>query len=223
MKRSTLIFLFSVFILLNFFTSFKLNAQNKEKETIVLVSTDLGNIKVKLYNKTPKHRDNFINLVKKGIYDSTLFHRVIASFMIQGGDPNSKNAKPGQALGNGEVGERIPAEFDSTLYHKRGVLAAARDGNPQKASSSCQFYIVQGRKFTEAELNNISLQTGKKFNKEKIKTYTTIGGTPHLDGDYTVFGEVIEGMDVVDKIATIQKDRNDRPLKDIRMKMVIVN
>lgn len=193
-------------------------------ETIVQISTDYGNIKLKLYNRTPGHRDNFIKLIKQNAYNGTLFHRVIKGFMIQGGDPESKTAKLGQMLGNGEVGPRIPAEFDSTLFHKRGALAAARDDNPAKASSSCQFYIVQGRKFTEQQLNDMSKATGIKFSKEKIQAYTTIGGAPHLDGSYTVFGEVIEGIEAVDKIAGVDVDVNNsyRPLKDIKVTIKIL-
>ncbi|MDD5569619.1 MAG: peptidylprolyl isomerase [Bacteroidales bacterium] len=213
--------IFSIFIVLSF--AVKKNFY-RSGETIVQISTEYGDIKIKLYNQTPGHRDNFIKLIKQNVYNGTLFHRVIKGFMIQGGDPDSKTAKPGQMLGNGETGPRIPAEFDSTLYHKRGALAAARDENPAKASSSCQFYIVQGRKFTEQQLNDMSKATGIKFSKEKIQAYTTIGGAPHLDGSYTVFGEVIEGMETVDKIAGVDVDVNNnyRPLKDIKVTIKIL-
>ncbi|MFA6923053.1 MAG: peptidylprolyl isomerase [Bacteroidales bacterium] len=211
--------IFGVFVIFSFMVK---KNNYRAGETIVQISTELGNIKLKLYNQTPGHRDNFIKLVKQNVYDGTLFHRVIKGFMIQGGDPESKTAKPGQMLGNGETGPRIPTEFDSTLFHKRGALAAARDDNPVKASSSCQFYIVQGRKFTEQQLKDMSKTIGMKLNKEKIQAYTTIGGAPHLDGNYTVFGEVIEGIEVVDKIAAIEVDANNRPLKDIKVTMKIL-
>ena len=190
---------------------------------IVLVSTEYGDIKIRLYDETPMHRDNFLKLVSQGFYDSTLFHRVIRQFMIQGGDPNSRHAVAGAQLGDGDVGYTIPAEIRDTIYHKRGVLAAARDNNPAKASSGCQFYIVQGKVFSNEELDVIEGQTGKKFTPVQRKIYTTIGGTPHLDGNYTVYGEVIEGMDVVDKIAAVATDTNDRPARDVRMKIKLLN
>lgn len=189
---------------------------------VVLITTDLGKMKVRLYDATPKHRDNFIKLVQQGFYDSLIFHRVIKGFMIQGGDPKSKHAKPGEMLGNGDVGYTIPAEFVDSLYHKKGVLAAARDNNPQKASSGCQFYIVQGKVFTDQELDMMEQQRGKKWTAEQRKTYTTVGGTPHLDGNYTVYGIVVEGLDVLDKIATVPTAPGDRPLQDVRMKIALV-
>lgn len=193
-----------------------------EKFTRVKISTDFGDMIVKLYNKTPKHRDNFIKLVNEHFYDSLLFHRVIANFMIQGGDPNSKNAQPGEMLGNGDVGYTIPAEFDSTLFHKRGALCAARTDNPEKASSGCQFYIVQGRKSSDPELDNISMRNGFRYTSAQRMTYKMNGGTPFLDNNYTVFGEVETGIEVVDKIAAVQKGAADRPLQDVRMKMEII-
>jgi cyclophilin family peptidyl-prolyl cis-trans isomerase len=144
---------------------------------------------------------NFIKLVGEGFYDSLLFHRVIKDFMIQGGDPQSKNAAAGQPLGMGDVGYKIPAEIVDTLFHKKGVLAAARDGNPQKASSGCQFYIVQGKVMSEEEMNMAETRMGMKFSEAQRKAYSTVGGTPWLDKNYTVFGELIEGLDVLDKIA----------------------
>ncbi|MGP8215165.1 MAG: peptidylprolyl isomerase [Bacteroidia bacterium] len=247
-----------------------------EKETKIKIHTTMGDIVVKLYNQTPKTRDNFIKLVKEKFYDSTLFHRVIQTFMIQGGDPNSKSAKPGVMLGNGETGYTVPAEFVPGLFHKKGALATARQGdqvNPTKASSGCQFYIVQGKKFTdgaldtmeqrmnmgikqqiftkiinmpqnmelkkkfikfqnesnidslqaltktiEPEIDSIYDKSDKfKFSPEQRKAYTTVGGTPQLDNNYTVFGEVIEGLDIVDKIAAVKTDRNDRPVEDVRI------
>ena len=193
-----------------------------ENETKVKITTDFGDIVVKLYNKTPKHRDNFIKLVKDHFYDSLLFHRVIESFMIQGGDPKSKDAAPGTMLGMGDVGYTIPAEFDSSLYHKKGALCAARTNNPEKASSGCQFYIVQGKKSSDAELDQISKYNHINYTPKQRMTYKMNGGTPFLDMNYTVFGEVVSGIEVVDKITAVQKDNNNRPLSDIRMKMEIL-
>lgn len=242
-----------------------------EKRTLVKLETTMGNITVALYNETPKHRDNFIKLVKEGVYDSTLFHRVIKQFMIQAGDPDSKNASDTAMLGSGDVGYTIPAEFNPKFFHKKGVLAAARQGddvNPEKASSGCQFYIVTGRKFTEPQLlgmenkineqreealfdslarqhmkeiykmrkagdnagllelqNTLEAQAREladkeekfRFTPEQIKAYSTIGGAPHLDGSYTVFGEVTEGMEVVDNIEIAKTNRADRPIENIRI------
>ena len=240
-----------------------------EKRTLVKLETTMGNITVALYNETPKHRDNFIKLVKEGVYDSTLFHRVIKQFMIQAGDPDSKNASDTAMLGSGDVGYTIPAEFNPKFFHKKGVLAAARQGddvNPEKASSGCQFYIVTGRKFTEPQLlgmeNKINEQHEEalfdslarqhmkeiykmrkagdnagllelqdtleaqareladkeekfRFTPEQIKAYSTVGGAPHLDGSYTVFGEVTEGMEVVENIEIAKTNRADRPVENI--------
>lgn len=182
-----------------------------------LLKTEYGTIVISLSDKTPHHRDNFVKLAKKHFYDSTLFHRVIPGFMIQGGDPNSKHAKAGEMLGNGDVGYTIPAEFNKDLYHQRGALAAARDNNPAKASSGCQFYIVDGKKFTEAELINIEKSNHQKYTPEQMKVYETEGGAPHLDGNYTVYGQVTKGMDIVDKIAHQKRDRMDRPDVDQRI------
>ena len=264
-------FLFTC-ILVTFFVS----CHRQYNEDVVAIHTPYGIVRVKLYEKTPMHRDNFLRLAEAGFFDSTLFHRVIPGFMIQGGDPDSKDAQPGQLLGDGDTTYRLPAEFVEEYLNKRGALAAAResdDVNPQKESSACQFYIVQGRKFTDNGLDSaeqkrerytrsfilMDLLTKNKdtlalkkfkeyFGKRDIaningmldahrsavdaeykkskpfiltatqrEVYKTIGGAPHLDGAYTVFGEVINGMDVVDKIASVQRDTNDRPLKDIRM------
>ena len=242
-----------------------------EKRTLVKLETTMGNITVALYNETPKHRDNFIKLVKEGVYDSTLFHRVIKQFMIQAGDPDSKNASDTAMLGSGDVGYTIPAEFNPKFFHKKGALAAARQGddvNPEKASSGCQFYIVTGRKFTEPQLlgmeNKINEQREEalfdslarrhmkeiykmrkagdnagllelqdtleaqareladkeekfRFTPEQIKAYSTVGGAPHLDGSYTVFGEVTEGMEVVENIEIAKTNRADRPVENIRI------
>ena len=188
----------------------------------VLISTDYGDMKVKLYNETPLHRDNFVKLVKDGFYDGLLFHRVINHFMIQGGDPNSKDAPEGQMLGDGNLGYTIPAEFVNGLYHKKGALAAARTNNPQKASSSCQFYIVQGNIWDDNGLQMIEQHYGKTFSPQQRESYKTVGGTPHLDNDYTVFGEVVEGLEVIDKIAAVLCDSNNRPKKDVKMRISII-
>ena len=189
----------------------------------IKIVTDSGTMIVKLYDSTPLHRDNFVKLVKEGFYDSLMFHRIIQGFMIQGGDPNSKNAASGVMLGNGGDNlTRIPAEFRKSLFHKKGVLAAARDGNPEKASSACQFYIVQGKPLSDAELDMFEGRLGIKYSLEQRNIYKKIGGTPSLDQNYTVFGEVISGLNVVDKIASAPKAPSDRPIGDIRMKMEVV-
>jgi peptidylprolyl isomerase len=248
-----------------------------QKETMLKIETSMGDIKVKLYNETEKHRDNFIKLAKDGVYEGTLFHRVINDFMIQAGDPESKNAPKGKQLGNGDMGYTIPAEFVYPKYfHKKGALAAARtpdDINPEKASSGCQFYIVTGKVFNDSTLLNMekyqndsrveaifnelarkhmkeiyklrkandqdslynlqeqlfaeaqteaAKQPEFKFTPEQVKAYTTVGGTPHLDGSYTVFGEVVEGMDVVEKIQKVKTDRGDRPETDVKILKVTV-
>jgi peptidylprolyl isomerase len=255
-------------------------SQTFSKETI-LISTSLGNMKLKLFNETPQHRDNFLKLVKEHFYDSLLFHRVIQDFMIQGGDPDSKHAEPSKLLGDGDLKYTVPAEFVPTLCHKKGMLCAARNGddvNPEKASSACQFYIVQGKVRTDEDLkayekrinkpiitkiredilnkpensalkekianfkkeqNNDSLmvyfkkidaQVNEEFAKtthyifppEHRQIYKTIGGTPHLDTQYTIFGEVIEGLEVIDKIAAVGKNKDDRPLIEIRMWVKVI-
>lgn len=199
--------------------------ETKEKTTMIIISTDLGEMKAVLYNETPLHKENFIKLAKEGYFDGCLFHRVIDGFMIQGGDPDSKTAKPGQMLGQGGPGYTIPAEFKQELIHKKGALAAARMAdqvNPQKASSGSQFYIAQGKSYTENELNMLSSRMGKAFNKQQMETYTTVGGVPFLDYEYTVFGEVVEGLEVIDKIAAVEKDRRDRPVQDIKMTIKVV-
>ncbi|MEE0983692.1 MAG: peptidylprolyl isomerase [Bacteroidales bacterium] len=199
--------------------------ETKEKTTMVIISTDLGEMKAVLYNETPLHKENFIKLAKEGYFDGCLFHRVIDGFMIQGGDPDSKTAKPGQMLGQGGPGYTIPAEFKQELIHKKGALAAARMAdqvNPQKASSGSQFYIAQGKSYTENELNMLSSRMGKAFNKQQMEAYTTIGGVPFLDYEYTVFGEVVEGLEVIDKIAAVEKDRRDRPVQDIKMTIKVI-
>ena len=242
-----------------------------EKRTQVKIETTMGDIVVELYNETPKHRDNFIKLAKEGVYDSTLFHRVIRQFMIQAGDPESKTANDTAQLGGGDVGYTVPAEFVPKFFHKKGALAAARIGddvNPERASSGCQFYIVTGRKFRESQLldmagqkNNARMDTlfnqlARKhmkeiyklrkagdenallelqdkleaeayalykeeepfmFTPEQINAYSTIGGAPHLDGAYTVFGQVLEGMETVEKIEGTKTGKADRPVENVRI------
>jgi len=198
----------------------KLKKKDRKRD-VELVTTE-GVIVLRLYDSTPLHRDNFLRLVKSNYYDSVLFHRVIKDFMIQAGDPNSKTATAGQTLGNGGPVNKIPAEFRPTIFHKKGVLAAARDNNPEKASSGSQFYIVQGKKFTDTGLDSVEQVrlAGRKLPEAHRQVYKTVGGTPHLDQNYTVFGEVIRGLDVVDKIAYVQTSTGpdrDRPVKDIRI------
>jgi cyclophilin family peptidyl-prolyl cis-trans isomerase len=198
----------------------------KDSRYHVLIVTTMGDMVVKLYNETPLHRDNFVSKVRSGFYDSLLFHRVINNFMIQGGDPLSKHAKPEEALGNGSApGDRIAAEFrtDQNIYHKRGVLAAARDGNPEKASSNCQFYIVQRKVWRPSQLDSTIVKRNLILNETQKKIYTTLGGTPHLDGGYTVYGELEQGFDMLDKIAATKTNKSDRPETDVRMKMFLLN
>lgn len=263
-------------------TSLTASAQKKKSKdmppmTMVEIITDSGTIKIHLFDQTPQHRDNFLKLAKQGFYDSLLFHRIIPNFMIQGGDPDSKNAVAGKMLGSGDVGYTVPAEFNDSLFHKKGALCAARTENPEKASSGCQFYIVQGKKVTDPELTQleerINMQRRQaaltklftdpaktalkdkffeikksanqdsiawynknviepelaKLNKpfrytdEQRTIYKTIGGTPHLDQGYTVFGEVIEGLEVIDKIAAVKTGGGDRPFVDVRMKVRVID
>lgn len=199
------------------------NAQDKSPK--VLLSTEFGDMTIKLYNETPQHRDNFLKLVEEGFYDSLLFHRVINQFMIQGGDPDSRHAEAGYPLGMGGPGYTIPAEFNPAFYHKKGALAAARQGdqvNPEKESSGSQFYIVHGRPFSDDELNMMAQRAQIDIPEEHREVYRTLGGAPHLDGSYTVFGEVVEGLEVIDKIATVQADARNRPIQDIRITMKVI-
>jgi cyclophilin family peptidyl-prolyl cis-trans isomerase len=251
------------------------NGKSKD-EKMVLIKTEFGEIKVKLFDDTPKHRDNMIKLVSEGFYDDLLFHRVINHFMIQGGDPNSRNAQPDIQLGSGSPGYTIPAEINSKYFHKKGALAAARLGgprNPQKESSGSQFYIVQGVVYRPGQLDTMEINVNKQrkdlmmrehfqavnnqltdfqqknnkegfdklvaeinmkvdsiydaspkfeLSQEQRQVYTTIGGYPSLDGEYTVFGEVVEGFDVIDKIAAVQTNTANRPLQDVKMKIELV-
>jgi cyclophilin family peptidyl-prolyl cis-trans isomerase len=195
----------------------------------VRIKTSYGECIIRLYNETPKHRDNFIKLVKRGFYNGTLFHRVIQNFMIQGGDPDSKDttkAKPGAELGNGDVGYTVPAEFRDSLFHKRGVLAAARDDNPAKASSGCQFYIVEGKRFSSGKLDSLEKSpraAGHKIPAWQREYYNSVGGAPHLDQNYTVYGEVVIGIDMIDRLAAVKTDKNDRPLADVPMTMELLS
>ena len=269
-----------IFFVLSVLAAFVASCSTAEKSTdqpVVLIKTEYGDIKVKLYEKTPEHRKNFLKLIHDDFYDGLLFHRVIQNFMIQGGDPESKNAESGEKLGGGSLDYTLPAEFVPEYYHKRGALAAARRGgpsNPEKRSSASQFYIVQGKVFTPGQLDTLEMAKNSRLQKEmtarifeenreeleqfrtnndregftlrvaEIKEkadslmnlngtkfeftekqreiYTTIGGYPSLDGDYTVFGEVVEGMEVVDKIAAVETDGNDRPVEDVEMEVELV-
>ncbi|MFA5327771.1 MAG: peptidylprolyl isomerase [Prolixibacteraceae bacterium] len=272
MKKIALFLVFSGLLV-----NISCGTSEKKGERQIEIETEFGNIKIKLYDETPLHRDNFVKLTKEGFYTDLLFHRIIQGFMIQGGDPESKNAQPGKQLGGGDLGYTIPAEINPKFFHRKGVLAAAREGdrtNPEKRSSASQFYIVQGRVFRPGELD--SLQTkledsrkqsmfqakvkaiepelnklgaeGKqdeimarynalkeevitedarlapiKFTDEQRKAYTTVGGYPSLDTNYTIFGEVTEGLDVLDKIAAQPTGRFDRPQQDIKFTIKLIN
>lgn len=189
------------------------------KKRDVLLQTSMGDIVIRLSDSTPLHRDNFLKLVKTHYYDSVLFHRVIQHFMIQGGDPDSKTAAAGKPLGNGGPSYRVPAEFRPTLFHKKGVIAAARDNNPEKASSGSQFYLTQGKVFTDAGLDSVeTYRLKRKIPIEQREVYKTLGGVPHLDQNYTVFGEVIKGIEVIDKIAAVSTSKGadrDRPIENV--------
>ena len=191
-------------------------------DCLIELETEFGNMTIKLYNSTPKHRDNFIKLVEQGFYNDLLFHRVINGFMVQGGDPESKNADPGKALGSGGPGYQVPAEFFQDNVHVKGALAAARTNNPQKKSSGSQFYIVHGKSVSAEQLDQISSSKGITYSPDVRKEYLENGGTPFLDNEYTVFGKVIEGLDVIDKIAATKTGRSDRPKEDVKMKMKII-
>jgi peptidyl-prolyl cis-trans isomerase B (cyclophilin B) len=197
--------------------------KKKDRKRDVLLQTSMGDIQIRLSDSTPLHRDNFLKLVKMHYYDGLLFHRVIKDFMVQAGDPESRTARPDQQLGNGGPAYTIPAEFRSTLFHKKGVIAAARLGdqaNPQKASSGSQFYLAQGKKFTDAELDEMERTRldGRKIPENQREVYKAIGGIPHLDQGYTVFGEIVSGLEVVDKIAAVSTNRRtNRPMEDVKI------
>ena len=195
----------------------------KPKHQFVRISTEKGTCVVLLYNQTPLHRDNFVKITQEGKLSETLFHRVIKGFMIQGGDPDSKTAKPGQALGDGDWGYTIPAEFRDSLFHKKGVIAAARDDNPTKASSACQFYLAQGKVFTDEQLDLLEQNRLKrKIPTWQREVYKTLGGIPHLDQNYTVFGEVVQGIEMIDTIAAVKTGAADRPVDDVRMTVTVL-
>lgn len=204
------------------------NCQNilHDSLTRVMIETDSGSIIIELFNDTPLHRDNFIKLTEEGYFDGQIFHRLIKNFMIQGGDPASRNASKGELLGQGGPGYTIPAEFRADHFHQKGALAAARKGddlNPLKASSGSQFYIVEGNVFTRPQLDYM-VQKGMHdtFTNEQIAAYTTLGGSPHLDGSYTVFGQVVSGFDVLEKLMNSPVDEYDRPINDIKYSIKVI-
>lgn len=209
-----------VFILFGICLLSLMACNNGDGFTYAQIETDHGTIKVKLYNSTPQHRDNFVKLANEGFYDGLLFHRVIEGFMIQGGDPESKDAPVSKPLGSGGPGYQIPAEIGG--LHIKGALAAARNGNPEKKSSGSQFYLVQGKIIPEAQLSSIEQSKGVKYSQEQRDLYATLGGTPQLDNEYTVFGEIVEGLDVVDKIAAVETQPGDRPTDDVKMYVKIL-
>lgn len=274
--KTGLVFSGIIGIVISMFMAFA-PAPQEEKVTFVIIETNMGNMKFKLHNETPLHRDNFLKLINESYFDSLLFHRVIYQFMIQGGDPESRGAKEGKVLGNGGPSYQIPAEFHSDLFHQKGALAAAREGddvNPDMNSSGSQFYIVQGRIFDSLTLEALQARrkqqyrsmefkrymnrpeneelyfqymqamksgdrlTGEdimnktnpiidsilvkyEYSPQQIEAYTTVGGTPHLDNAYTVFGQMVEGFEVLDEIAKVTTDRNDRPMNDVVMSIKV--
>lgn len=196
----------------------EVRSQENNSGRLIKIETSQGDMLVRLYDETPGHRDNMIKLIKEGFYVNHLFHRVIKDFMVQGGDPHSVGAEKGQRLGSGGPGYTLPAEFNEALIHKKGALAAARKGdqsNPEKASNGSQFYLVQGQVLTPQQLKIFEQRTGVSFNEKAFEWYTTLGGTPHLDGAYTVFGEVVEGLEVLDSIAALPCDAYNRPIEDV--------
>ncbi len=197
-----------------------LSCNSKKSSDLVIIETPYGIMKARLYDSTPKHKANFEKLVSEKFYDDLIFHRVIPGFMIQGGDPDSRNAAPGVMLGGGGPGYTVDAEIGK--YHFKGALCAARQGdqvNPQKKSSGSQFYIVQGQPVDPGQLQMMNMTKNLPYTQEDIQKYASLGGTPFLDGDYTVFGEIVEGLDVIDKIAAVQTAPGDRPVQDVKMKI----
>jgi len=197
------------------------NSNDAQKTEMVVLSTEFGDMTILLYDETPLHKANFLKLVKEGFFDDLLFHRVIEGFMVQGGDPESRGAAAGTGLGKGGPGYTVPAEFNTQFIHKKGALSAARQGdamNPKKESSGSQFYVVQGKPTSGVKRKSA---TTALYTAEQVATYAELGGTPFLDDDYTVFGEVVEGLDVIDSIAAQPVDRMNRPLKDVKMTMKI--
>lgn len=219
------LFYLGIFLFFISCNTIKSSKGNVPQDEYVKIETDSGTMVAKLYRQTPQTTKNFVKLVKKHFYDGLLFHRVEKGFMIQGGDPDSRNAKPGQTLGNGGLKYTIPAEFDSLIFHRKGAMAMAREANdinPEKASSSCQFYIVEGRTFTDVEMDRIQEHFHINIPESHREIYKTIGGTPFLDMNYTIFGQVISGLGVIDKIAHAPKDKNGRPLHDVKMKITLL-
>lgn len=213
-------------LLISLFACFSLSLKAQEAETLVLIDTDMGKITVKLFNDTPLHRDNFIKNIKEKRYDGLLFHRTIKQFMVQGGDVTSKDAPMDKHLGDGDLSYTIPAEIIYPKYfHKQGMLCAARtpdEENPEKASSATQFYFVTGKFFTAMELDKMEKEKNITFTPEQREAYMLQGGTPHLDGSYTVFGEVVKGMKVVDKIQFVETNTEDRPTKNVKIKTMTI-
>ena len=207
-----------------FALTFSLLAHSQERAK-VKITTKYGDMVAELYDETPIHRDNFIKLVKEGFYDGTLFHRVIPGFMIQGGDPVSKDDIQNTRIGNGGPGYTLPAEFNPQFFHKKGALAAARMGdavNPKKESSGSQFYIVEGQVYDNNTIDLFAKRMGVEFSPTQKKAYTTVGGTPHLDANYTVFGELVEGLEIISKISNVTRDKNNLPKDKVIMNISIV-
>lgn len=224
MKKYLSVPIVSIIIML-FLPSFQALSQESNSQRLIKIETSLGDMLVRLYDETPGHRDNMIKLIEEGFYKNQLFHRVIKDFMIQGGDPHSVGAEKGQRLGSGGPGYTIPAEFNEALVHKKGALAAARKGdqfNPEKASNGSQFYLVQGQVLTPEQINILAQRGVSTFTEETTEIYTTLGGTPHLDGAYTIFGEVVEGLEVLDLIAALPCDAYNRPEEDVIFTISIV-
>ena len=197
----------------------------KEKSVYIKIETDKGDMIVRLYDETPLHKANMMKLVEEGYYEDLLFHRVIENFMVQGGDPDSRNAPAGARLGTGGPDYLVDAEIMDSLFHKKGALSAARSPdqvNPERKSSGSQFYIVQGKPYSDIELDLMEQRFGRSIPGEQREIYKTQGGYPSLDGQYTVFGEVVAGSEVIDAIAAVERDRNNRPIEDIKMKMSFV-
>jgi len=212
---------FLVYILL-LISTISFAQKKSKKDYLVTLNTKYGTMHLVLFDDAPLHKANFVKLVEQKFYDSLLFHRIIDGFMIQGGDPESKTAKPNQRLGNGGGNmERIPFEFKPNHIHRKGALAAARDNNPEKKSSACQFYIVQGKKRTDEEVTAAAQRNGMNYTTQQRADYMILGGAPHLDNGYTVFGEAIDNLDLIDTIAKQPKDSADRPKEDIKMSMTV--
>jgi cyclophilin family peptidyl-prolyl cis-trans isomerase len=211
-----------IILLLLFISQVAIAQKKSKKDYVITLTTDFGTMNMILFDDTPLHKKNFMELVNQKVYDGLLFHRIIDGFMIQGGDPKSKDAKAGEALGgSSETRERVPFEGKPNHIHKKGALAAARDNNPEKKSSAYQFYIVHGKPRSDDELTAIVARNKMEYTAEQRKEYMILGGAPHLDNGYTVFGEVIKGLNVIDQIAKQPKDARDRPTKDIKMTMKI--